>query len=122
VVPSPSAEADDEADDDAEADNEADILANAKAVAVAVANILANAKFESDGSPSYIMADSEDDCLHGYATPVLPGLNLFLRISPYGGLVCPICHNHKARGWIKADARAHVLARAHAPPRRPLHQ
>jgi hypothetical protein len=96
VVPSPSAKADDETNDDAEADNEADILANAKAMAVA--NILANAKFESDGSPSYIIADSEDDRLHNCATPVLLGSNLFLRISPYGDLVCPVCPNHKARG------------------------
>ena len=80
-----------------------------------MANILADAEFESDGSLGYIMMESEDDHLHGYATPVLPGPNLFLRVSPYGGLVCPICSNHKAHGWIEADARAHVLARAHAP-------
>jgi hypothetical protein len=40
---------------------------------------------------------------------------MFLHVSQYGDLVCPICPNHKAHGWIEADARAHVLARAHAP-------
>ena len=59
--------------------------------------------------------DSKDDHLHGYTMPVLLGLNLFLHISPYGGLVCPIYPNHKARGWIEAIARTHVLARSHAP-------
>jgi hypothetical protein len=95
----------------AEANNEADILAEAEAVA----DILAMADAESDGSLGYIMMDLEDDCLHGYTTPILPGPNLFLRVSSYGSLVCPACPNRKAHGWIKADARAHVLARAHAP-------
>jgi len=80
-----------------------------------MANILANAEFESDGSPGYVTTDSEDDHLHDYATPILLGPNLFLRISPYGGLVCPICPNRKARGWIEAKARAHVLV-GHTPP------
>ena len=40
---------------------------------------------------------------------------MFLRVNVYGGLVCPIYPNRKACGWIKADARMHVLARAHAP-------
>ena len=99
--PSPSTEA--------EANDEADILGEADTMA----NILAKAK--SDGSLGYVTMDLEDDHLHGYATPVLLGQNIFLRISPYGSLVCFICPNCKARGWIKADARAHVLARAHAP-------
>jgi hypothetical protein len=68
---------------EAEADDEANILAKPKAVA----DILAEA--ESDGSPGYVMTDSKDDRLHGYAMPVLPGLNLFLHISPYDCLVCP---------------------------------
>ena len=85
------------------------------AKAEAMANILADAEFESDGSPGYVTMDSKDDRLHGYAMPILLSLNLFLRIGPYGCLVCPVCPNRKARGWIKADARAHVLARAHAP-------
>ena len=85
------------------------------AEAKAVADILADAEFESDGSPSYVTMDSEVDRLHGYATPILLGPKLFLRISPYGSLVCPICPNYKAHDWIKADAREHVLARAHAP-------
>ena len=80
-----------------------------------VADILAEAEFESDGSPGYVTTDSEDDRLHGYATHVLLGPNLFLHVSPYGGLVCPVCPNRKACGWIKANARAQVLARAHAP-------
>ena len=83
--------------------------------AEAVADILANAELESDGSPGYVMMDSEDDRLHGYAMPILSVLNMFLQISLYGGLVCPICTNRKAHGWSKADTRAHVLARAHAP-------
>jgi hypothetical protein len=91
----------------------AEAKANDEANILAEANILDEA--ESNGSPGYIMMDSEDDHLHGYATPVLLGPNLFLRISPYGGLVCPICPNHRAHGWSKADARAHVLPRAHAP-------
>ena len=92
-----------------EANAEADILAKAEAMA----NILAEA--ESDGSPGYVTMDSEDDCLHSYAMPILPGPNLFLHVSPYGGLVCPVCPNCKARGWSEVDARVHVLARAHAP-------
>jgi len=98
-------EADDEAEAEAndvaelKADDEADILAEA----------------ESDGSPGYVTTDSEDDRLHRYATPVLSGPNLFWHVSLYGGMVCPICSNRKARGWSKADARAHVLARAHTP-------
>ena len=55
----------------AKADDEADILAKAEAVV----DILAEA--ESDGSPGYVMMASEDDCLHSYATPILPVLNLF---------------------------------------------
>jgi hypothetical protein len=110
---SPSTEAEAEADDEAKA--EAVDEANDEAEAMAVANILDNAKTEYDSSPSYIMMDSKDDRLHGYAMPILPGPNLFLRVSPFGGLVCPICTNRKARGWIKADARAHVLVRAHSP-------
>ena len=94
-----------------EAGDEADILAEAKAVA----DILADVEFEFNGSPGYDMMGLEDDLLHGYATPVLPGPNMFLRISPYGILVCLICPNLKACGWIEADAKAHVLARAHAP-------
>ena len=70
---------------------------------------------ESEGSLGNITMDSDDDHLHGYPTPVPAGLNLFIRASPFGGLVCPICPNHKARDWIDADARAHVLVRAHAP-------
>ena len=80
-----------------------------------MANILADAEFESDGSLGYVMMDSEDDHLHGYTTPVLLGQNLFLCIGPYGSLVCFICPNRKARGWLEADARAHVLVRTHAP-------
>ena len=80
-----------------------------------MANILAEAEFEPVGSPGYVMTDLEDDRLHGYATPILPGPNLFLHISPYGSLVCHVFPNHKAHGWSKADTRAHVLARAHAP-------
>ena len=80
-----------------------------------MADVLADAEFESDGSLGYVMMDSKDDHLHGYITPVLLGLNLFLRVSPYGGLVCPVCPNRKAHGWIEADARVYVLARAHAP-------
>ena len=79
-----------------------------------MADILAEAEAESNGSLSYVMMDSKDDRLHGYATPILLGLNLFLRVSPYGGLVCPVCPNRKAHGWSEADARAHVLVRAHA--------
>ena len=109
--PSPSAEANDKAKAEVEANDEADILAKAEAVA----DILADTKVKSDGSLGYVTTDSEDDHLHGYATPILLALNLFLCVSPYGGLVCPICSNHKAHGWIEADARAHVLARAHAP-------
>jgi hypothetical protein len=105
--PSPSTDTKAEANDEAEAmaDDEADNGAN----------ILANAEAESDGSLGYIMTDSEDDHLHGYATPILLGPNLFLRVSPFAGLVCPVCPNRKACGWIEADARAHMLARAHAP-------
>ena len=80
-----------------------------------MADILADVEFESDGSLGYVMTNSEDDHLHGYATPVLLVPNLFLRVSPYGGLVCPVCPNCKAHGWIEADARVHVLVRAHAP-------
>ena len=103
----PSVEADDEVDDEAKA--EADILAKA------MADILANAEVESDGFPGYVTMDSENDCLHSYATPILPGPNLFLHVSQYGSLVCLVCPNRKAHGWIKANARAHMLARAHAP-------
>ena len=85
------------------------------AEAKAVADILADAEFESDGSPSYVTMDSEVDRLHGYATPILLGPNLFLCMSLYGCLVCRVCPNYKAHGWSEADARAHVLARAHAP-------
>jgi len=99
--PSPFVEANDEANNLAEAEAMADILAEAEA--------------ESDGSPGYVTMDSEDDRLHGYTTHVLSDLNLFLHVSTYGGLVCPVCPNHKACGWSEANARAHVLARAHAP-------
>ena len=58
--------------------------------------------------------DSEDDRLHSYAMPILLGPNLFLRVSPYGGLVCHVYPNHKAHGRIEADAMVHGLARAHA--------
>jgi hypothetical protein len=109
------AEADDEADDEAEVDDKANILADAEAKVMAVADILSNTEFESDGSPVYVTMDSKNDRLHGYAMPVLSGLNLFLRVSPYGNLVCPVCPKRKAHGWIEANARAHVLARAHAP-------
>jgi hypothetical protein len=85
------------------------------AEAKAVADILAEAEFEPDGFSGYITMDSKDNRLHGYAMPILLGLNLFLHVIPYGGLVCPVCPNHKAHGWIEADARAHVLERAHAP-------
>jgi len=94
-----------------EADDEADILAEDEAMA----DILVEAEFESDGYLDYVTTDTKADRLHGYATFVLLGPNLFLHVSPYGGLVCPICPNHKAYGWIEADARAHVLVRAHAP-------
>ena len=80
-----------------------------------MADILADAETESDGSLGYTTIDSEDDRLRSYAMPVLLGLNLFLCVSPYGALVCPVYPNHKARGWIEADARVLVLARAHAP-------
>jgi len=70
---------------------------------------------ESDGSLSYITIDSEDERMYGYAMPFTLGPNLFLHISPYGGLVCPVCPNRMAHGWLEADARAHMLARAHAP-------
>ena len=86
-----------------------------------MADIFGDAKVKFDGSLGYVTMDSNDDRLHGYAMPILIGLNLFLRVSPYGGLVCLVCPNHKAHGWIMADARAHVLARAHA-PRWHLHQ
>ena len=82
-----------------EANDKADILAEAKAMA----DILAEAEFESNGSPGYITIDSEDDRLHGYTTLVLPGPNLFLSVSPIGGLVCPVCPNRKAHGWIEAN-------------------
>ena len=87
-----------------------------------MADILADTEFESDGSLGYVTMDLEDDRLHGYAMPVLPGPNLFLHVSPYDSLVCPVCPNHKACGWSEADARAHGLARAHAAPRWHLHQ
>jgi hypothetical protein len=87
----------------------------AEAEAVAMVNILADTEFESNGSPGYVTMDSKDDHLHVYATPILLRLNLFLRVSSYGGLVCLVCPNRKACGWIKANARAQVLARAHAP-------
>ena len=76
---------------------------------------LANVEFASDGSLGYVTTGLEDDCLHSYATPILLGPNMFLHVSPYGGLVCSVYPNRKARGWIEANARAHVLARAHAP-------
>ena len=85
------------------------------AKAEAMANILAEADAESDDSLGYVMMDLEDDRLHGYTMPVLLGSNLFLRVNPYDGLVCPICPNHKARGWSEDDARVIVLVRAHAP-------
>ena len=94
-----------------EANNEVNILAKAEAMA----NILAEADAESDDSLGYVMMDLEDDHLHGYTMPVLLGSNLFLRVNPYDGLVCPICPNRKVCGWSEADARAHVLARAHGP-------
>ena len=105
--PSPSTE--EEADNEAETDDEVDILAEA------VADIMAEAEAKSNGSPGYIMTDLKDDRLHSYAMPVLLGLNLFLCISLYDGLVCPVYTNLKAHGWIEADTRAHVLVRAHAP-------
>ena len=78
------------------------------AEAKVVADTSAEAEFESNDSLSYVTTNSEDDRLHGYATPILLGLNLFLRVSPYGGLVCPVYPNHKAHGWIMADAKVHV--------------
>ena len=78
----------------AEDDDEGDILVEAEVVA----DILVEVEAKSDGSPGYVTTDSEDDRLHAYAMPILLGLNLFLHVSPYGGLVCPICPNHKARG------------------------
>ena len=105
--PSPSTEAEIDDEAKAEADDETDILAKA------MADILVEAV--SNGSLGYVTMDLEDDRLHGYSMPVLLGPNLFLRISPYGDLVCPICPNCKAHGWSEADARVHVLARAHAP-------
>ena len=38
-----------------------------------------------------------------------------MHVNPYGSLVCLICPNSMARGWIEADTRAHVLARANTP-------
>ena len=70
---------------------------------------------ESDGSPGYLTTDSNDDRLHGYATPVAQGPNLFIRTSPWGGLVCPVCPNRKPRGWDRNDARQHVLSQAKVP-------
>ena len=85
------------------------------AEAKVVADTSAEAEFESNDSLSYVTTNSEDDRLHGYATPILLGLNLFLHVSPCGDLVCLVYPNHKAHGWIEADPRAHVLARAHTP-------
>ena len=76
---------------------------------------MADAEVQSDGFLGYVMMDLEDDHLHGYTMPVLLGPNLFFHASPYGGLVCPVCPNREACGWYEANARAHVLARAHAP-------
>jgi hypothetical protein len=127
MIPSPSTEVDNEADNEVEADDEAESDVEAKAEdefddeadilaeAEAMADILAEVEAESDGSSGYVMMDLEDDRLHGYATPILLGPNLFLRVSLYGSLVCPVWPNRKACGWSEADARAHVLARAHAP-------
>ena len=82
------------------------------AEAKGVADILVEVEFESDSSLGYVTMDSEDDRLHGYATHVLLGPNLFLHVSPYGGLVCPICPNRMPHGWNEANARAHVLVKA----------
>jgi hypothetical protein len=59
--------------------------------------------------------DSDDDRLHGYQTPFTPGPNLFMRVSLYGSLVCPVCPNRMAHGWLEVDARAYMLAKAHVP-------
>jgi len=111
--PSPSVEA--EADDKAVMLVEVEAVADILAEAEAMADILAKAKFKSDGSPDYVTTDLEGDHLHGYVMPILLGLNLFLHVSPYHGLVCPVCPNRKAYGWSDADARVHVLATAPTP-------
>jgi hypothetical protein len=67
---------------------------------------------KSNSSPRNITTDFDDDRLHSYPTPVPAGQNLFIRTSPFGGLVCHACPNRMPRGWNEADARAHVLAKA----------